>query len=65
MLTLTVKAGQFVKIGEDIKVCVHKSKRDLLTIGIEAPKEYVILRDKVLDRLEAEEFAAKQDAQRA
>jgi len=58
MLMLRIKAGEHVKIGKDIKVCVSKGKYEQLYIGIEAPKEVLILRDKVVDRTESIATAA-------
>ena len=57
MLMLTIKPGEYIKIGDNIKVCVTKGKREMLMLGIEAPKEVLILRDKVIERIEAEEEA--------
>ena len=50
MLMLKVKAGQYVKIGDEIKICVHKGKYEQLHLGIDAPEDLLILRDKLIDQ---------------
>jgi len=54
MLRLGIKPGEYVQIGEDIKVCVIQAKGGVLKLGVEAPREYEILRDKVIEKREAE-----------
>jgi carbon storage regulator CsrA len=45
MLCLTVKEGDFVKIG-DAKVFVLEIDRGKIRLGVEAPKEVLVLRQK-------------------
>ena len=45
MLCLTVKKGQFVKVG-DAKVFVLEIDRGKIRLGVEAPKEVLVLRQK-------------------
>ncbi len=45
MLCLTVKQGQFVKVG-DAKVFVLEIDRGKIRLGVEAPKEVLVLRQK-------------------
>jgi carbon storage regulator CsrA len=45
MLCLTVKQGQFVKVG-DAKVFVLEIDRGKIRLGVEAPKDVVVLRQK-------------------
>lgn len=52
MLTLCLKEGDYVKIGEDIRVYFVKSKSSNLYLGFEAPREKTILRGKLNDQLE-------------
>lgn len=48
MLTLTVKEGGYVKIGDDIYVkYVSNVKSNSISLGIEAPKNLVITRDEL------------------
>lgn len=55
MLTLTIKDGQSLRIGDDIKVEFNR-KRDLdrphsrIYVSISAPKEVVILRQELLEK---------------
>jgi len=45
MLCLTIKEGEFVKIG-DAKVFVLEIDRGKIRLGVEAPKEVLVLRQK-------------------
>ena len=60
MLMLTVRPGEYVTIGDDIKVCVQRGKFEQLMLGIEAPKDLLILRDKVIEREEARSAMRKE-----
>lgn len=55
MLTLGVKVGEYVQIGDNIKVCITRGHSELLKLRIDAPKEVTILRGEVLERMQAEE----------
>ena len=48
MLVLTCNKGRFFKIGDDIKVEILNIKGDQVRIGIAAPNDLIILRDKHL-----------------
>ncbi len=51
MLTLTVKEGTYVKIGDDIIVkYVKDAGSGQISMGIQAPMSYNILRESVIDR---------------
>ena len=50
MLTLRIKSGEYITIGDDIAVQVFKQAGDSLQIAIKAPKEVPILRGEVLER---------------
>lgn len=52
MLTLGVKVGEYIQIGDNIKVCITRGKSDLLRISIDAPKDVSILRGEVLERMQ-------------
>ena len=56
MLTLTVLPGEYIQIGDDIKVCVQKGRTGKLRLAIDAPKDVLILRDKVIERNEINEL---------
>ncbi|MCD6582077.1 MAG: carbon storage regulator [Desulfuromusa sp.] len=51
MLILTRKAGQSIRINEDIKIMVMSiTHRNQVKIGIEAPKEVKILRTELVEK---------------
>ena len=52
MLVLTRKAGQKVMIGDTITVVVNKVEGNRVTLGIEAPKDVLILRGE-LEKLQS------------
>ncbi len=49
MLVLTRRPGESIYIGEDIKVVAVKYKSGHISIGIDAPRDLVILREEVRD----------------
>ena len=51
MLVLTLKEGDYLLIGDDIKVYFeHKISRNTLDVAIIAPKNILILRGKIRER---------------
>ncbi len=50
MLSLQMKSGEYVTIGEDVVVQVFKESGPQFRISIKAPKEISIMRGKVLER---------------
>jgi len=50
MLVLGVNVGEYVQIGDDIKVGVTKHKNDNLRLSITAPKDVKILRGAVIEK---------------
>jgi carbon storage regulator len=50
MLTLGVKTGQKLNIGDNIKITFIKVKDNMVRISIEAPKDVIILREGVEDK---------------
>lgn len=51
MLCLTAKEGEYLMIGDDIKlVFLYKKASDAFLIGISAPKSVAIRRDKVFEK---------------
>ncbi len=61
MLVLTRKAGEKIKIGDNIVISVLKCEGNIVKIGIDAPKEVTILRMEVLEQVENENIAAAKD----
>ena len=49
MLTLSVRNGDYITIGPDIVVKFFKAGQ-VYSVGIEAPKDLVISRDKLFER---------------
>jgi flagellar assembly factor FliW len=54
LLILTRKIGEWVIIGDDIRVAVLKVRRKQVLLGIEAPAEIVVIRDEIFQRLTKE-----------
>lgn len=50
MLKITVKPGEYFTIGDEIKVAIGGRTGDNVSVLIEAPKKYNIVRNKVLER---------------
>ena len=50
MLTLRIKSGEYITIGENIAVQVFKQAGDSLQIAVKAPKDIPILRGAVRER---------------
>lgn len=50
MLVLTRKPEQKIKIGKDIVLTVLKVQGDQVSLGIEAPRDYEIIRTELLDK---------------
>ncbi len=51
MLTLGLKIGDYITIGDDIKVYVVDQKSSNVYLGVEAPKDKRILREKLHEDL--------------
>lgn len=54
MLKLTIKPGEFIDIGEDIRVVYSGGTEGNIHLLIDAPKELNIVRSKVLARKSVE-----------
>ena len=52
MLSLQLKSGEYVTIGEDIAIQVFKQSGDAFHVAVKAPREIPILRGKVRERTE-------------
>ena len=55
MLTITIKAGECIQIGEDIQVVIVGGISNQYKVMIDAPKKYNIVRGRVLERNAATE----------
>lgn len=52
MLTLRLKSGEYVAIGEDIAVQVFRRGSGLIEVAVKAPREIPVLRGEILERTE-------------
>ena len=50
MLTLRLKPGEYLVIGDDIAVQVFEKKRNYLEVAVEAPREVPVLRGEVYEQ---------------
>lgn len=57
MLILTRRAGETIRIGADIEVCVVAVHASQVRIGIKAPKDVVVDREEIAIRKENERKA--------
>jgi carbon storage regulator len=62
MLVLTRRAGQVVKIGDDIEVVVVSVRGDQVRLGICAPREVSVVRGELLKQVSEENRAAAQSS---
>jgi carbon storage regulator len=59
MLILTRRVGKTVVIGDDITVKVVEVKGNQVRLGIGAPKDVVVHREEIVERIKAEAHATK------
>lgn len=57
MLVLSRKESEKIKLGDEITITVVRVSGDRVRIGIEAPKDMIILRRELEDEEAAEEIA--------
>lgn len=58
MLNLTIKAGEYFTIGDDIKVVIVGGTRNHYRVMVDAPRAYNIVRGQVLEKNATEEEKA-------
>ena len=58
MLILTRKAGEKIRIGDDITIHVVDIGKGNVRIGVDAPKDVAIMRNEVVERIEKENLMA-------
>lgn len=58
MLVISRKKGESLLIGEDIEITVEKIENSSVKISIKAPKEKVILRKEVYEKVKRENTSA-------
>jgi len=52
MLILTRKAGESIKVGDDVTVTITEIRDNQVRIGIEAPKSVAVHRSEIYDKIE-------------
>lgn len=62
MLILTRRAGESIRIGDDIVVTVIEVSRDNLRVGIDAPRSIAVHRQEVYESITRENEAARRSA---
>lgn len=58
VLILTRKTGESVKIGDDVTITITKLTSSRVRLGIEAPKDVLILREEIKKNPDVEEEVA-------
>ena len=58
MLVLTRRSGEWIAIGDDVRIRVLSVKGDSIQIGIEAPREIPVHRGEIFEQIRAETEAA-------
>ena len=58
MLVISRKPGERIRVGEDVTIVVLDVAGSTVRLGIEAPSEVRVLRQEVLEAIEAENRAA-------
>lgn len=59
MLKLTIKQGEYICIGDEIRVIFSGGSANNMHILVDAPREYNIVRNKVLERTLPEKEKSK------
>ena len=62
MLVLTRRTGEWIAIGDDVRIRVLSVKGDSIQLGIEAPREIPVHRGEVFEQIRAETEAATRSA---
>ena len=60
MLVISRKQGESLVISDDIKITVISVANDKVTIGIDAPKDIKIVRQELLETIEANKASAEE-----
>ena len=62
MLVLTRRTGEWITIGDDIRIRIVSMKGDHVQIGIEAPREVAVHRGEIFEAIRAELERARRSA---
>ena len=57
MLVLTRKCGEWIQIGDNVRVYIMSARNGQASVAIEAPREVAVLRGELLERDTEEEAA--------
>jgi carbon storage regulator len=60
MLVISRKSGESLIISDDIRITVISVSNDKVSIGIEAPKDVKIVRQELLETIEANKASAEE-----
>ena len=60
MLVISRKTGESLVLSEDIKITVISVSNDKVSIGIEAPRDVKIVRQELLETIEANKASAEE-----
>lgn len=60
MLKLTIKPGEYIDIGQDIRIVYTGGSSNNIHLLVDAPRELDIVRSKVLERKNAQQEAGSQ-----
>lgn len=63
MLILTRKAGESIRIGDDIVIKIVEMDNRHVKIGIDAPRSVAVNRQEIYERIQKENEAASTQAQ--
>ena len=58
MLVLTRKAGERIKIGDDISILIMEIKGRQVRLGIDAPANVIVHREEIYQRIQDENIKA-------
>jgi carbon storage regulator len=60
MLVLSRRPGEKIAVGDGVMISVLQVKGDRVIIGIEAPRDMLVLRDELIEAVAQENMAAHQ-----
>lgn len=61
MLVLTRRAGETIMIGDEVTITVLEVKKNLIKVGVNAPKNVSVHREEIYQRIQAEKLLSQDD----